>query len=214
MVEPEILDSLDHNDPRALANRRDLRFLNTVMGNFRWFERVVYPQLRPDDQVLELGAGEGVIGLRLARARPDVRHYLALDFAPPPDEWPTHYEWRQVDCMAFEDFGERTLLCGSMILHQFHDEVLQQLGAKINASALRLLAFVEPARYPLHLWQLRLIGPMMCDVSRHDGAVSIRAGFRGDELPALLGLGTDWRWTIRQTWLGGYRFLAERKAAS
>lgn len=211
LVQPEILDSLPHEDPRALANRRDLRLLNGVMGNTRWFRRRVFPLLRPDDAVLELGAGEGVLGKRLAARRPDVRRYTAIDHAPPPVDWPETFAWRQVDCMAMEHFNDFSVMCGNMILHQFHDDLLRALGRKIQASGLRLLAFVEPARRALHLWQFRFIGPLMCDVSRHDGAVSIRAGFRGDELPGLLGLGPEWRIKTVSTQLGAYRLFAERE---
>jgi len=66
-VQPELLDSLPPDHPDALHNRRDLRFFNAVMGNFRWFARTLREHLRPGDRLLELGAGEGDLGKRLGR---------------------------------------------------------------------------------------------------------------------------------------------------
>jgi hypothetical protein len=40
--------------------------------------------------------------------------------------------------------------------------------------------------------------------------VSIRAGFRGDELRVALGLGEEWQVSVQMHPLGGYRFLAWR----
>lgn len=211
VVQPEILDALSHDDPRALANRRDLRRLNAIMGNTRWFKRRIFSQLQPDDVVLELGAGEGVLGKRCAAQRPDVRRYVAIDHAPAPTDWPPHYEWRRVDCLSLPDFNEASVICGNMILHQFDDAALRELGAKVEASAVRMLALVEPARYAMHLWQFRLLHPLLCEVSKHDGAVSIRAGFRAAELPHLLGLGEQWRIDTQSTWLGAYRLVAKRE---
>ncbi|GHB94935.1 hypothetical protein [Cerasicoccus arenae] len=213
-VQPEILDSLAHDDPQALANRRDLRLINALLRNPDWFARCVFPALSPKDRVMELGAGEGVIGMRLAREMgPDAVDYVAIDLAPPPSSWPDRFSWRRVDCLSLPDFNNLDALWGNMILHQFQDDQLRALGEKIERSRLRLLSFVEPARYRLHLWQLCALGPLICAVSRHDGAVSVRAGFRDHELPALLGLGPDWRISIRHTFLGGYRMLAERPQA-
>ena len=41
VVKPEILDELDGSDPRAIRSRRDLRFINLLMGNERWIQRSV-----------------------------------------------------------------------------------------------------------------------------------------------------------------------------
>jgi hypothetical protein len=50
------------------------------------------------------------------------------------------------------------------------------------------------------------------NVTKHDGSVSIDAGFRGDELPQLLGLEpATWTWTVAETWSGAYRMIAERR---
>ena len=66
-VQPEILDSLPPDHPDAVHNRRDLRFFNALMGNYRWMAKVLGANLRPRDRILELGAGEGDLGRYLQR---------------------------------------------------------------------------------------------------------------------------------------------------
>jgi hypothetical protein len=50
-------------------------------------------------------------------------------------------------------------------------------------------------------------------VTRHDGRVSIAAGFRHDELPRLLHLDPAvWTWRVQETLLGACRLVAKRRA--
>src|ERR1022692_819941 len=64
---PEILDSLGPEDPAASHSRRDLRVINLLMGNHRWFARVLPGVLRADDRILEIGAGSGELCRLLTR---------------------------------------------------------------------------------------------------------------------------------------------------
>jgi hypothetical protein len=60
----------------------------------------------------------------------------------------------------------------------------------------------------------RLFAPLIGanHVSRHDANVSIAAGFRGDELPGLLGLEPErWTWRCTTTLLGAYHLIAWRR---
>jgi hypothetical protein len=50
-------------------------------------------------------------------------------------------------------------------------------------------------------------------ITRYDMQVSIRAGFRGDELRQALGLGPEWKALVRTTLIGGYRLLLSRSDA-
>ncbi len=209
-VQPELLDCLPPDHPDALHNRRDLRFFNAVMGNFRWVARTLRAQLRPGDRVLELGAGEGDLGRYLRRALSDFDYaYTGLDLWPQPENWPQAWGWRREDLAAFPDYGEFNVILGNLILHQFEDDVLRELGNSWRKHA-RLLVFCEPVRRSLHLRQLplaRLAG--INYVSRHDAHVSIEGGFLGDELPRLLGVDSaPWRVETQQTFLGAYRMVA------
>jgi hypothetical protein len=47
-------------------------------------------------------------------------------------------------------------------------------------------------------------------VTRYDMQVSIRAGFRGDELPRSLALQAPWNWKSRCTMFGANRVVMRR----
>jgi hypothetical protein len=211
-VQPELLDGLPPDHPDALRNRRDLRFFNALMGNYRWIARTLRARLRPGDRALELGAGEGDLGLRLRRAwNGHAPAYAGLDLWPRPAAWPENWSWHRQDLGAFPDYAQYNVLLGNLILHQFEDDLLAELGRRWRASA-RLLVFCEPARHRLHLCQLPLARLAAINyVSRHDARVSIEGGFRGRELARLLGVDAPpWRTQISHTFLGAYRLVAER----
>lgn len=209
-LEPELLDSLPPGHPDALRNRRDLRLINGLMGNTRWFARTLPPLVQASALVLELGAGLGELAHRLAG------HGLrvdGLDRWPAPDAWPSDRVWHQADLEAFAGWAGYPVVIGNMILHQFTPEVLRTLGRHLDVHA-RLLVFCEPVRVRRSQYLFAVAAPLIGanHVSRHDGRVSIAAGFLGDELPRHLGLDPDrWTWRIRTTFLGAYRVVARRR---
>lgn len=206
-VEPELLDSLPADDPAAIASRRDLRLINRLMGNTRWLRRTLLGRIRPQDLVVELGAGDGTLGKSL---RWD-GEYTALDLAPMPEDWPENFDWVQGDFFTVgrDHLAKASVVVGGLILHHFSADALRSLGDSIKCA--RLLIFCEPARRSLHLWQgqaLRLLG--INHITQHDLPVSVRAGFLGTDLTEMLGLGPDWNVSVKSTFLGGYRFCASR----
>src|ERR1700674_1765724 len=77
-VEPEELDGLPADDPRGLRSRRDLRRVHVAMravSNLRRAVAALQLAVQPR-RILELGAGDGTLLLRFARAQrprwPDV----------------------------------------------------------------------------------------------------------------------------------------------
>src|SRR5579859_6446771 len=70
-VEPEELDGLAADDPRGLRSRRDLRRVHVVMRSVSNLQRAVSAlQLAAQPRrILELGAGDGTLMLRFARAQ-------------------------------------------------------------------------------------------------------------------------------------------------
>ena len=211
VLRPELLDSLPPDSPAALASRRDLVRLNRFMGNPDWFARTLPPLVRPGERALELGAGDGSLALTLAAAGLPTD---ALDQVSAPATWPASARWHVADLRAFAGWADYPVVLGNLILHHFDDASLAALGARFDRHA-RVLVFNEPVRH----WRCRLlwaIGSRLhgaSAVTRHDGRVSIAAGFRSDELARALRLDAA-RWDCRvsiRIGVGTYRFVAVRR---
>ena len=209
---PEILDSLPPDDPAAQSSRRDLRWFNAVLGGARWARRTLRARVRHGEHVLEIGAGAGELGASLARTgfAPD-----GLDREPRPAAWPAAARWHQTDVLAFDGWHDYEVVIGNLIFHHFDADALRTLGVRMAAHA-RLIVACEPVRRRHFQWLFAALCTLVGGnhVSRHDGQVSIEAGFLGHELPALLGLDPKvWRWRVATTWRGMYQMVAERLPA-
>jgi len=198
-VQPEILDELENDDPRARRSRRDLRLVNFLMGNERWILR----QISEGDEIVELGAGSGDLTRQLAQRG----RVTGLDFQEVP---------AGLDCPWFAGDLFETLpktgaevVVANLILHHFKDEALARLGELLKGR--KRLVVVEPWRSRIALAEGYALFPFVNEVTRHDMMVSIRAGFRRGELPQLLNLGEDWEWREEVSLLGGIRVLAWRR---
>ena len=209
-LQPELLDSLppDHSD--ALHSRRDLRWINWIMGNHRWFTRTLPRYVHSGERVLELGAGTGELGQRLGTHRVCVD---GLDFAPRPASWPAAQAWHVSDLRYFNAYDRYPAVLANLILHHLTDRELANLGDTLAGSA-RIIVACEPHRSRRSQRLFALVGPLFGanQVTRHDAQVSIAAGFRGDELPRALGLRSSaWHCECTTTTLGAYRMLALRR---
>src|SRR5712692_7747172 len=69
IVEPEWLDGLPVDDPRALRSRQDLRRVNVLMGHARILSRLLRRAgaERRLDCLVDLGAGDGTFLLELVK---------------------------------------------------------------------------------------------------------------------------------------------------
>ncbi len=198
VVEPEILDSLPKDDLEAVGSRRDLRRINFLMGNERW---ILDQDL--DGGVVELGAGGGELTRKLAK-RSEV---VGLDLVGRPES--LGVGWVEGD--LFETLPEvmAETVVGNLILHHFRDDDLERLGGLMRMR--RRVVFVEPWRSGWSLALGRALCPFVNRVTRHDMLVSVRAGFRKGELPALLGMGEGWDWREEISVLGGIRVLGIKR---
>lgn len=209
-LEPEILDSLPPDHPDALHNRRDLRLINRIMGNHRWLARTLPTLLDPGETALEVGAGMGELGLRLAAAGVPVD---GLDLWPRPAGWPAAQQWHSADLRTFSGYDAYAAVIGNLIFHQFPDEELATVGATLGRHA-RIILAREPARRRISQRIYRVLAPLLGanHVSRHDGYVSIAAGFVGDELPRALGLDpAEWDCDCVITTRFAYQMIAIRR---
>jgi hypothetical protein len=209
--QPELLDTLPPEHPDAQHSRRDLHVINRIVGNHRWIGQKLPTLLRGNEPVLEIGAGTGELSRRLAARGVAVD---GLDLWPRPPGWPARRAWHVGDLRTFAGFADYAVIVGNLIYHQFTDAELRVLGAKLRRTA-RVIIACEPTRRRISQALLRALGPVFGAnrVTRHDAHVSVAAGFRGDELPRVLGLAGDgWNVRCESTALGAYRMVAQRHA--
>ncbi|HUP29701.1 MAG TPA: methyltransferase domain-containing protein [Usitatibacter sp.] len=198
-VEREWLDELPAEDPRAVRSRRDLGRVNALMSN----APIVAGELRAFAgslrRVAEIGAGDGTFALRLLRALPRpaaAAEIVLLDRQPVVSErvekeiaelgW--RAAWRRADVFEWlrsDDAGHCDAIVANLFLHHFEDGPLADL-LQLAASRARLFVACEPRRSRLALLGSHLLGFIGCnDVTCHDAVVSVRAGFRGQDLSQL-----------------------------
>ena len=209
VIIPEILDSLNPADPRAIRSRRDLRWIDLYLGNSRWVVRRVKKHPPPPARIIEIGAGEGDLCRKVQTSLPSST-VTGLDLIQRPTNLPVSIQWISGDFFQTLPNIDADACVGSLILHHFSDEALRDLGARLQS--FRSLTFCEPLRSRLPLFLSRLSLPFLSEVTRHDMPASIRAGFRPGELPALLGLDSN-KWSVRESshWRGALRLAAWRR---
>lgn len=228
LVQPEILDSLSADDPQAIRSRRDLRRVNAWMGNTRLLATLAasLAPLPSAPRVIELGAGDGAGAaglLRRLRLRPG--RLDLVDCAPVADPavvvrlreagWEVTTPVADVGIFLQNDVGPRAdLIVANLFLHHFTDDALRRVFAAVAARADRFIA-CEPRRSAVSLAGARLLWAIGCNaVTRHDAVVSVRAGFRAGELPALWPVAAGWRLRDAAGFPFSQLFAAERAEAS
>jgi hypothetical protein len=195
-VEAELLDQLPPDDRRARAARADLRRIHRVMGTLGILRdaiaRLALPA--PPRRILELGAGDGSLMLRLARALrwSDVELTLLdrqdlLDAGRRRAFEACGWRVRALPCEVFDwarsaPGPKYDLVVTTLFLHHFEFSPLRVLCAAVAA---RTDAFVacEPRRGRLAVWGSHLVGFLGANaVTRGDAVKSVAAGFADREL--------------------------------
>ena len=225
-VEPELLDELPANDPRAIRSRRDLRRVNALMGNTGVIASALLEACvgRPPRQLVDLGSGDGMFMLGLAKrlspAWPNVNVTLVdrQDIVKPEtlrEFGALSWSARPVAADVF-DWLERPrearfdLVTANLFLHHFADAALTRLLALVSGRT-NCLAACEPRRYPAALRASRWLWLVGCNqVTRHDAVASVRAGFDGGELSALWPGDGNWLLGEEAVGLFSHRFVAQR----
>ena len=204
-LETELLDVLRPDDPAAVRSRRDLRLLNAVMLHSGIMARRMrrHAGVAPR-RIIELGAGDGTLMLRLGRRL--ARHWSGVATVLVDRHDIVTHETRQAisnlgwhedrvtqDVFEYLAIAEPAdIIIANLFLHHFQSPQLTDIFTHCAKIAPVLIA-LEPRRARLPLVGSRLVGLLGCNhVSRHDAVASVRAGFRDNELSAL--------WPIRQGW--------------
>ena len=212
-VEPEWLDTLEPEDPRAQRSRRDLARLNAIMRN----AGIVARELRGValSRIAEIGAGDGAFAVRLAGRLRGNAAFVLLDrqTAVVPaarDGWRFEAATRDaIDWLEDEATGTFDAIVANLFLHHFEDAALARLLAAIARRTSRFVA-CEPRRSALALGASRLVGFVGCnDVTRHDAVASVRAGFRDREISGLWRT-AGWRLEEGSRGLFSHLFTASR----
>ncbi len=208
-VEPEELDGLAADDPRGRRSRRDLRRVHVAMRSISNLLRAV-ALLRLAAQprrILELGAGDGTLLLRFARAQRPRWHGVELTLLDRVDlvSEQTHAGYRELGWQvnflradALEWAASRRprsydLCFANLFLHHFEPAPLILL---LRAVAAATDAFVacEPRRSNIARVGSRLIVLLGAgEITRRDAAKSVASGFTDRELSAAWNTpGGDW----------------------
>jgi hypothetical protein len=223
-LEPEWLDHLPADDPRAMRSRRDLTRVNGFMGNAgRMADALLqHSGQQPPRTIVDLGSGDGQFMLqvarRLARRWRDVSVVL-LDQQNIVSETTragfAAVGWRvepaSADVFDFLAQLRRVdVITANLFLHHFIDEQLTRLFEQI-ARATSLMVACEPRRSKFVVEASRLLWAVGCnDVSVHDAVVSARAGFNDRELSALWPRDPQWEVHEQTAGLFSHRFIARR----
>lgn len=223
-LEPEWLDELPADDPRAMRSRRDLKRINGWMLQTAIMSRLLLSHsTQAPKQIVELGAGDGTFMLavarRLAKHWPDVTlTFVDRQNIVSPNThdgfrklgWQTESVTADIFAYFAKERDNAGIVTANLFLHHFEDEPLREL---LTGLAKRTSLFVacEPLRAARALWGSRMLFVIGCnDVSRHDAVVSVRAGFRGHELSALWPKEPGWSLQERATLPFTHCFVARR----
>jgi hypothetical protein len=229
VVEPELLDDLPPADLRAVGSRADLRRLNSIMGHGDILSRALHHHLdaafsrsRPL-HLVELGAGDGTLLLRLARrvspsglaarvtlldrqntVSPETRRaFAALN-------WPVEIVANDVFAWLEQPVPAVDMMIANLFLHHFPDKSLTTLF-RLAAARTNLFIACEPRRSPFALMASRSLHLMRCNViTRHDAVVSVRAGFVRHELSALWPGDNQWQLSEQSADWFSHCFIAKR----
>jgi hypothetical protein len=211
-IAPEWLDELPPDDPRALRSRRDLRRINALMMNSTLVVRELLRAFaeQPPRAIAEIGAGDGSFMLRVAEELPPqwrgtsvalLDQQNLLSAATSEKFVTTGWRTQAVTADVFSWLAQPAapvydVIVANLFLHHFDASRLSEL-LSLAAQRTRVLIACEPQRSGRALLASHLLGLIGCnDVSRHDAVVSVRAGFKNQELSGLWPAGSAW--TLRE----------------
>jgi Methyltransferase domain len=226
-VAPEWLDRLPAHDARAMRSRQDLRRINAWMLQPGIMARGLKRHCDRPRIILDIGAGDGTFLLQVARRLapqwPDVTAVLLdrqdIVTSQTREEFAA-IGWRTeticADVFAFLGALHPTrvdIVTANLFLHHFPANQVAQLFAG-TARVAQTFAACEPRRSSMAWFASHMVFALGCNgVTRHDAAVSVRAGFTGRELS---GLWPRPGWVLQEKAAPPFShwFMAQRKAST
>jgi hypothetical protein len=224
-VEPEWLDELPPGDPRAMRSRRDLQRIHSWMGNVGIMARLLGNVAAGQEnlRVTELGAGDGTFMLRVARRLKGKAPKAKLELvdrlsvvAPETRRGFAELGWglEIISADVFDRLANGVsadVITATFFLHHFPDERLGQLFQQIAVSTKQFIV-CEPQRSAVALRASHLLGLIGCNaVTRHDGVISVRAGFKDRELSSLWPQDSNWLTEECSAGFASHTFAARRR---
>lgn len=222
-LEAELLDVLPAGDPAAVRSRRDLRRLNQVMLHPAIMARhMLRHSVDTPRRIIELGAGDGSLMLRLGRRL--AQHWSHVAIVLVDRQGIVSHETREAisslgwhgnpvtqDVFEYLAAAEPAdIIIANLFLHHFQSPQLTDIFTQCARLSPVLIA-LEPRRATLPLVGSRLVGLLGCNhVSQHDAVASVRAGFRDSELSGLWPKQEGWSFDEGSVGLWTHYFVARK----
>ena len=233
IVRHELLDTLSPQDPRAVRSRGDLHRVNICMRNHALMADALRNELNPrlPARMTELGAGDGRFFLHMAdRLRTlggvssfapehptqvtditllDMQSNVSADTLAALAALGLHAEAIVADVFDWLRTSQPAeVVIANLFLHHFEDAQLAEL-LRLVSRQVKVFIAIEPRRAAWPMFCSRLLWALGCnDVTRHDAAVSVRAGFSGGELSALWPDHDHWQLAEHRAGLFSHLFIA------
>ena len=180
---PELLDA-ELPESEALKSLADLRFVNRFLGARKALVRAIAPHLPKGGSLLDVGCASGDV-LAYLRARLEPRLAVGLDIKPLHLSGASQLRGVAGDVRRLP-FAERSfdVVAASLFLHHFDAPELPAVLGELARVARRAVVVCDLRRALVPYLFGRAVFPLLFEtpVSVHDGLVSIRRGFRDEEL--------------------------------
>jgi SAM-dependent methyltransferase len=220
VIEPEWLDELPAEEPRAIHSRGDLRRLNGFMNHAGILARELSFVAKPE-RVLDLGGGDGAFALRLLKTTGWRECEFVVVDRNPVFSPKLRAGFEALECSVtplrcdvldgLESAGAADIIFANLFLHHFQPPELERLLHDVAARTKIFLA-CEPRRSPLALAASRCVALLGCNaVTRHDAVISVRAGFRDGDISRLWPVENGWDVDERAAGLFSHLFVARKR---
>jgi hypothetical protein len=221
-VQPELLDELPPDDRHAVRSRHDLRRVNGWMNHARIIARLLQTACsKTPHRIVDLGGGDGTLMLEVARRLPSSQVALTIvdrqNLLDPGTAsefailgWNAAVLETDVLDWAIDSSTTADLIVANLFLHHFKTEPLRVLLQNL-ANRTPFFIACEPRRFSFGVFVKALLWLIRCNaITRHDGEISVRAGFRGRELSTLWPRRDGWLIEEKEVGMFSHCFVARR----